>query len=248
MTENQATPSREQEETAQPESAQSTPELHTNGAADANGETLDPTPDATAEAALATEKSAEESTEEITEEHTAEAEQEVTEEASAAEEAEPSAEEIIARLEAELIETRAAADAQIDKMQRTAAEFQNSKRRLEKRQADSVARASENMIRQLLPLIDDLGMAFANLPDDISEEQAAWLEGFRAIEKKMVTILDNQQVTEIDTDGLFDPNLHEAVVSEPSEEVESGHVIAVLRKGYEMKGRVLRPALVRVAM
>ena len=103
-------------------------------------------------------------------------------------------------------------------------------------------------LRQLLPLIDDLGMAFANLPDDISEEQAAWLEGFRAIEKKMVTILDNQQVTEIDTDGMFDPNLHEAVVSEPSEEVESGHVIAVLRKGYEMKGRVLRPALVRVAM
>jgi len=78
--------------------------------------------------------------------------------------------------------------------------------------------------------------------------QLAWLEGFRQIQKKLLDQLIEQGVSVIEGDGEFDPERHEAISSEPHDDVESGHVIDVLRAGYVYKGRVLRPALVRVAM
>jgi molecular chaperone GrpE len=75
----------------------------------------------------------------------------------------------------------------------------------------------------------------------------AWLQGFRQIRKKLFDVLSDQGVTAIDTSGEFDPNQHEAIGSEPSDSVPSGHVIDEVRAGYLHKGRVLRPALVRVA-
>ena len=172
-----------------------------------------------------------------------------TESADEAEiETEPTADEIIAKLEAALAEAEQRADSSVDKLQRTAAEFQNSKRRQAVQLADSIERAGTHMIQQLLPVLDDLELAFNNLPEGLEAEQEAWLGGFEQIQKKLLNVLDSQGVTVIDEAGLFDPTRHEAVSSEPNDDVESGHIIAVLRTGYELKGRVLRPALVRVAM
>ncbi len=158
------------------------------------------------------------------------------------------AEETITRLEEELEAAQKQAAESLDRLQRTAAEFQNSRRRQDKVVADSIERASVHLIRQLLPLLDDFDLAFRNTPEGLSKEQKAWADGFRQIQKKLMRVLEEEGVTTIAQDGVFDPERHEAVSSEPNDAVESNHIIETLRTGYEHKNRVLRPALVRVAM
>lgn len=160
---------------------------------------------------------------------------------------EPTDAAIIEQLRTELAAAQAKADDLLDKLQRTAAEFQNSRRRQEKQLADEIDRASTHLIQRLLPSIDDLELAFQNVPGDVAQNGGAWLEGLRQIQKKLTQLLEERGVTAIAKEGAFDPGRHEAVSSEPSETVESGHIIQTLRTGYEYKGRVLRPALVRVA-
>jgi len=154
----------------------------------------------------------------------------------------------IARLEADVAAAQSKNAELIDKLQRTAAEFQNSRRRQEKQLADEIERAGSHIVQQLLPVMDDLELAFANVPAELAESTNAWLEGFRQIRKKLEALLDERGVVVIAKEGAFDPIRHEAISSEPSDTVESGHIIQTLRAGYEFKGRVLRPALVRVAM
>ena len=103
------------------------------------------------------------------------------------------------------------------------------------------------MINRLLPAIDDLDLAFQNVPPEVEQQGGAWLDGLRQIQKKLMQLLEDRGVKVIAKDGPFDPNRHEAVSSEPSETVESGHIIQTLRTGYEYKERVVRPARVRVA-
>lgn len=163
---------------------------------------------------------------------------------------------MIAQLRADLAAAQAKADENWDKLQRSAAEFQNSRRRLEAQLGDAVERANAGLIGRLLPVLDDLDLAFQNVPadlqaaegDEATATQVAWLHGFRQIRKKLVDLLTDQGVVVIDSSGQFDPNRHEAISSEPHEAIPSGHIIAEVRAGYEHKGRVLRPALVRVAM
>ena len=162
----------------------------------------------------------------------------------------------IERLRGELAAAQAKADEYLDKLQRTAADFQNSRRRLENQMEAEVERANGALIRKLLPVLDDLDLAFQNVPADLREgagengstTQQAWVQGFAQIRKKLADVLAEQAVKNIDSTAAFDPNQHEAISSEPSDTVESGHIIAEVRAGYEYKGRVLRPALVRVAM
>ena len=162
---------------------------------------------------------------------------------------------LITQLREELAAAQAKADEYLDKFQRGAAEFQNSRRRLENQQAEEIERASSAVVRRLLPVLDDLDLAFQNLPgelqsaeaDETLAQQVAWLQGFRQIRKKLFDVLAEQGLERVDTSGEFDPNVHEAISSEPNEEVASGHIIAEVRAGYVQKGRVLRPALVRVA-
>ena len=99
----------------------------------------------------------------------------------------------------------------------------------------------------LLPVQDDFNLAFRNIPDTLTQEEAGWVDGFRRIHGKLTGLLSDEGVTLIEEDGPFDPNRHEAVTNEPSDAVESGHIIATLRTGYILKEKVLRPALVRVA-
>lgn len=166
----------------------------------------------------------------------------------AAQEEMPDSAAIIQALQEQLVQAEAKAKEHFDMLQRTAAEFQNSKRRQEKLLADSIDRASMHLIQRLLPVLDDLDLAFRNQPQSLSENESAWTAGFQQIQKKLMNLLEDESVTLIPPTGEFDPNRHEAISSEPSEEVESGHIIETLRTGYEHKGRVLRPAIVRVAM
>lgn len=171
-------------------------------------------------------------------------------EASAEQAEELSEAALIEQLRQEVAEAQAKANDYLDKLQRTAAEFQNSRRRLENQMAEETERANAALIMRLLPVLDDFDLAFQNAEnssDGDNAAQNAWLDGFRRIQRKLLDMLADQGVSLIPTDGAFDPERHEAISSEPSETVESGHIIAPVRAGYEYKGRVLRPALVRVA-
>jgi molecular chaperone GrpE len=153
----------------------------------------------------------------------------------------------VAQLEAELVAARQECAGITEKSQRLAAEFQNSRRRQERQLAEEMERVGAHIIKRLLPAMDDFDLAFANVPEGV-EAQAAWVEGFRQIQRKLRTAVEEEGLTPIATDGEFDPTLHEAIASAPSDTVASGHVIDTLRAGYTLKGRVLRPALVRVAL
>lgn len=166
--------------------------------------------------------------------------------ASAEEAAAPDYAAQISELEKALANEKARADSLLDKSQRMAADFQNSRRRLETQLQDEIDRASTHLVRRLLPVIDDFDLAFAHVPAEI-EGGAAWVEGFRQIQKKLHNLLAEEGVQVIPGEGEFDPTLHEAVSGEPSDAVPSGHIIGTLRSGYTYKGKVLRPALVRVA-
>lgn len=193
-------------------------------------------------------KTAAEANKEMTENTEAVAEEVETQAEEAATEGEiETPEETIARLEAELAETRAKLDELTDQMQRMAADFQNTRRRQERQLQMSIERATEALIDKLLPVLDDFEMAFQNIPEESREDNAAWIAGFQQIYRKLFTILEEEGLKAIASEGEFNPNLHEAISHEPNEEVESGHIIETLRKGYEHKERVLRPALVRVA-
>ena len=103
-----------------------------------------------------------------------------------------------------------------------------------------------DIFKQVLPVIDDMERALQNRPQD--ETVKGWVDGIELIYRKLQGLLDAQNVTRIEAKGQpFDPNFHEAISHEPSDEVESGYVIEVIQQGYMIGERVIRPALVRVA-
>ena len=153
----------------------------------------------------------------------------------------------IVRLQSELEEAQAQAASHLDKMQRTVAEYENAGKRRERQNEERIKRATESMMRQLLPVLDDLELAFQNVPEGVPGEDQAWLKGFEQIQQKLLEILASSEVAPLAKSGEFDPNQHEAISNEPSEDVPSGHIIQTLRTGYRIQDRILRPALVRVA-
>lgn len=164
-----------------------------------------------------------------------------------AEESRETPEETIARLESELAETQNQAANAIDTMQRAVAEYENAGKRRERQRQERIRRDKESMMRQLLPILDDLELAFQNVPERVPEEERAWLHGFEQIQQKLLDVLIDAEVEPLARCGEFDPNRHEAISNEPSADVPSGHIIQTLRTGYRIQDRILRPALVRVA-
>lgn len=129
-----------------------------------------------------------------------------------------------------------------DQYLRLMADFQNYKRRVEKEKEETRAFANERIITDLLTVLDNFDRAMEHDAD------AGFKEGMQMILDQFNTVLKHAGVEEIEAEkAVFDPNLHNAVMMEDSEDVESGHVSCVLQKGYKLNGRVIRPAMVKVA-
>jgi molecular chaperone GrpE len=131
----------------------------------------------------------------------------------------------------------------LDGWQRSLADFQNYKKRVERDHEMVKASMKGDLIKKVLPLLDDLERALQS-----RSTNEAWAGGIELIVRKFQNLLDNEGVKRMDARGAaFDPAFHEAISHEPSEAVESGHVIEVVQNGYMLGERVIRPALVRVA-
>lgn len=151
-----------------------------------------------------------------------------------------------AGLAQQLQECQTKAAEYLDGWQRARADFANYKRRVERDSAQSYQNAVGSVVRRYLDVLDDLELALKNRPQE--GEGAQWSQGVELIARKLSSLLESEGVKRIDTDGqLFDPNMHEALTHEENEAFESGQIIDVVKQGYILGDRVLRPALVRVA-
>ena len=134
----------------------------------------------------------------------------------------------------------------LDGWQRERAEFANFKKRTDRERQQLQHSISGNIIRKYLEILDDLERALQNKPTD--DEGASWAEGIELVYRKFLTALEAEGVVPMEVaNQQFDPNLHEAISQEPNNDYESGQVIEVVRNGYMIGDRVLRPATVRVA-
>jgi molecular chaperone GrpE len=145
--------------------------------------------------------------------------------------------------EEELVALRRERDEYLDALQRLKAEFDNYRKRTAREQADLVTRANERLVKELLPVLDDLGRALVAAEE---HEEAALEDGVKLVHRSFADLLRREGLVEIETDGRFDPHVHEALLSQPSE-AEEGSVTEVVQKGYKLGDRVLRPARVVVA-
>ena len=132
---------------------------------------------------------------------------------------------------------------QDDRLLRLAADFENYKKRAARERQEYVQLANERLIAELLPILDDLERALTAAEQ---HEEAQLDEGVRLVHRSLAALLGRQGVTPIETEGKFDPHVHEALLSQPSE-AEEGSVIDVVQKGYKLGDRIVRPARVVVA-
>jgi len=130
-----------------------------------------------------------------------------------------------------------------DRLLRLAADFENYKKRAARERLEYVALANERLIAELIPILDDLERALSAAEQ---HQEAQLEEGVRLVHRSLAALLERHGVTPIDTDGQFDPHVHEALLSQPSEAKE-GAVLDVVQKGYKLGERVVRPARVVVA-
>ena len=130
-----------------------------------------------------------------------------------------------------------------DRLLRLAADFENYKKRAARERQEYVALANERLIGELLPILDDLERALAAAEE---HQEAQLEEGVRLVHRSLAGLLERHGVKPISTDGKFDPHVHEALLSQPSE-AEEGSVLDVVQKGYKLGERVVRPARVVVA-
>ena len=134
-------------------------------------------------------------------------------------------------------------DQAVDQLKRVAADFDNFRKRAAREREEYVALANERLVKELLPILDDLERTLAAAAE---HEEATLEQGVRLVFRSLEQLLERQGLQEIATEGRFDPHVHEALLSQPSEQ-EEGAVIDVLQKGYRLGDRVLRPARVVIA-
>ncbi|HEY7537640.1 MAG TPA: nucleotide exchange factor GrpE [Gaiellaceae bacterium] len=143
----------------------------------------------------------------------------------------------------ELAQVTRERDDYLDALQRLKAEFDNFRKRAAREQGELVSRASERLVKQLLPVLDDLERA---LEAAANHEEARLEEGVGLVHRALADALAKEGLVEVETEGTFDPHTQEALLSQPSD-AEEGTVIQVLQKGYKLGDRVLRPARVVVS-
>ncbi len=152
----------------------------------------------------------------------------------------------IEKLTSAMATFKAEAERNLEGWQRERAEFQNYKRRVERDLKDIQRRSELETIVKILPIVDDFERALANIPSDLLDN--GWVHGTALILNKFKKLFEEYEITMINpTNEPFDPYLHQAIIREDSSEVESGHIIETLQKGYKSGDTLLRPALVKVA-
>jgi molecular chaperone GrpE len=150
-------------------------------------------------------------------------------------------------LEREVAMLRTQSDEYLDGWRRAQADLINQRRRHERERAELQGIANARLVTQLLPVVDDFERALQHVPADLEGEQ--WAEGIRLIARKIKQIFESENVQEIPAapGTPFDPNVHEAIMQEQSQEFEPGQIVAEIQKGYKMGERVLRASKVKVA-
>lgn len=149
----------------------------------------------------------------------------------------------IESLKKDLAEAESKASEYKDSWLRSQAEFQNFRKRLDRDNEMMYNSMKGDIIKKVLPVLDDLERALEN-----RSTEDAWANGIELVVHKFENILESEGVKKIEALGKeFDPNFHEAISHEPTDGAQSGHVIGVVRNGYMLGERVIRPALVRVA-
>ncbi len=150
------------------------------------------------------------------------------------------AEDELTALAEELELTRRERDEYLDALRRLKAEFENWRKRQERERTRLVQLASEGLVRELLPVLDNLERAL--------ETEGDIREGVRATYEQLVAVLGREGLAPVFSDGQnFDPEVHEAVMSQPSEGHEEGTILQTFERGYLLKGKPIRPAKVMVA-
>jgi molecular chaperone GrpE len=132
----------------------------------------------------------------------------------------------------------------LDLLQRVQADFENYRKRAAREQERLVAHAHERVVRELLPVLDDLERA---LEAAERHEEAALVDGVKLVEQALRAALEREGLVEIATDGDFDPHVHEAMLAQERDGAEPGAVLEVVQRGYRLGDKVVRPARVIVA-
>jgi molecular chaperone GrpE len=131
-----------------------------------------------------------------------------------------------------------------DSYLRLAADFDNYRKRTAREHAELTQRANERLLNELLPVLDDLERA---LEAAAEHEEAKLEEGVRLVHRSLLGLVERHGLTEIDTEGAFDPHVHEALLTQPSADAEPGSVLEVVQRGYRLGDKIVRPARVIVA-
>jgi len=140
----------------------------------------------------------------------------------------------------ELEATRLERDQYLDALRRLKAEFENSRKRQERERARLLSMASERLVQELLPVLDNLDRAL--------EAGGDIREGVQATREQLAEVLAEEGLLPVASDGQpFDPNVHDAVMGQPSEEHEDGTILQTFQRGYLLNGKPIRPAKVVVA-
>ena len=127
--------------------------------------------------------------------------------------------------------------------QRLQADFDNYRKRNAAIRMDSLEEGTRELIRSLLPVLDNFDRAL----DNSEAADQGWVDGVRLVHKQFMGILEKNGLTEIPAEGAFNADLHEAVMQEEAEGVQSGEILSVLQKGYKVKDRIIRHSMVKVA-
>jgi molecular chaperone GrpE len=240
------TTEREEEERApEPDKLQAAPQ-EADPEAEAAAE-----PEAEAEAEEGVDAGAEEpagkaeETDEV-EDETDETDEQVVTERADEEPEEPPADDADAELVAAVTAARAEAESYLDDLRRLQAEFDNYRKRMLREQTARIASASQALVARLLPVLDNFELAVSHAEQ--SRDFDRMLKGVEMVFGELREVLQAEGLVKIEAEGKpFDPERHEAVVAVEQEDTEPGTVVDVVRTGYELRGKVLRPAMVKVA-
>jgi molecular chaperone GrpE len=153
----------------------------------------------------------------------------------------------IERLSGELAAAQQKADEFLAGLQRERAEFSNYRRRTAEEREAMLGLAGEDLIRKVLGIADDFDLAIDRRPAELDGN--SWVEGVAAIDRKLRALLESEGVRPVEAEigHAFDPREHEAIATVPGTGLAEGQIVDVVRRGYKLRDRVLRPALVAVA-